>query len=106
MPVHSFCYSQVLVIDFEIELILTMKKHLLAGLALSLFLVGHLHAGAWVQKRHGYYFKLSANYLYATDEFNHEGDKQNISPNGSFLRTLRSGISTSSRIWNTGCSTS
>jgi hypothetical protein len=35
-------------------------------------------AGAWVQRKHGYYFKLSGNYLLATKEFNHEGERLDI----------------------------
>ncbi len=42
------------------------------------FLSGEGFAGAWVQKKHGYYFKLSANYLHTTKEFNFEGDKLDI----------------------------
>lgn len=37
-----------------------------------------LWAGAWGQKRGGYYLKVSGNYLYTTKEFNHEGNKIDI----------------------------
>lgn len=35
-------------------------------------------AGAWTQKRGGYFLKFSASYLYTTKEFNHLGDRLNI----------------------------
>jgi hypothetical protein len=35
-------------------------------------------AGAWVQNKSGYFFKLSGHYLYSTREFNSDGDLQNI----------------------------
>ncbi len=35
-------------------------------------------SGAWVQKKHGFYFKLSGNYFLATKEFNHEGRRLKI----------------------------
>ncbi len=41
-------------------------------------MVSEARAGAWVQSRHGYYFKLSANYLFTTREFNHEGERLDI----------------------------
>ncbi len=37
-----------------------------------------LFAGAWSQKKNGYYLKFSANYLLSNREFNHEGDKLEI----------------------------
>ncbi len=35
-------------------------------------------AGAWTQKKKGYFLKLSVNYLFTTKEFNHEGKKLDI----------------------------
>lgn len=35
-------------------------------------------AGAWAQKKKGYYLKFSANYLLSNREFNHEGDELEI----------------------------
>jgi hypothetical protein len=34
--------------------------------------------GAWVQKKGGYFFKLSGTYFFAENEFNHEGEKLKI----------------------------
>lgn len=47
-------------------------------LTLSAVAFSNAYAGAWTQKKHGYYLKLSVNYLHTTKEFNHEGDKLNI----------------------------
>lgn len=50
-------------------------------LALVLMLVAiasPLHAGAWLQKRGSYYFKLSGNYIFTTTEFNHLGERLDI----------------------------
>ena len=35
-------------------------------------------SGAWVQKKEGYYLKISANYFETGKEFNYQGDKLNI----------------------------
>jgi hypothetical protein len=37
-----------------------------------------VHAGAWVQKKHGYFFKLSGSYLYTTQEYDNQGIIQEI----------------------------
>lgn len=37
-----------------------------------------IYAGAWVQRKSGAYFKLSVNYLFATKEFNHLGERLDI----------------------------
>ncbi len=37
-----------------------------------------LVAGAWVQRKHGLYLKLSTSYLLTTKEFNHAGKRLNI----------------------------
>ncbi|MFQ5606218.1 MAG: hypothetical protein ACE5HS_23345 [bacterium] len=51
---------------------------LIAG-ALTLFVWQKaLLAGAWVQPKRGFYFKLSSNYLLTTKEFNHEGKRLDI----------------------------
>ncbi|RMD93528.1 MAG: hypothetical protein D6814_15540, partial [Calditrichaeota bacterium] len=42
------------------------------------FMPRNSFAGAWTQKKHGYFLKISTNYLYTTKEFNHEGDKLDI----------------------------
>jgi len=58
-----------------------VKNHRLFYALLVLSTVGFVvqaYAGAWTQKKRGYYFKLSANYLHTTKEFNHEGDKLDI----------------------------
>jgi hypothetical protein len=54
-------------------------------LALTLILViviiniyAHLHAGAWVQKKDGYYLRIYSSYLFATEEFNHRGEKLDL----------------------------
>lgn len=35
-------------------------------------------SGAWVQKKHGFYFKVSGHYFFTTKEFNHEGRQLDI----------------------------
>ncbi|MHA2055379.1 MAG: hypothetical protein ACW99F_17505 [Candidatus Hodarchaeales archaeon] len=37
-----------------------------------------IYAGAWVQPKKGYYFKISTNYLFTREEFNHKGEKRGI----------------------------
>ncbi len=37
-----------------------------------------IYAGAWVHKKNGYYFRLYSSYLFATEEFNYRGDKQDL----------------------------
>ena len=36
------------------------------------------HAGAWVQKKHGYFFKLSGTYFYTTKEYDNQGNIREI----------------------------
>lgn len=36
------------------------------------------YAGAWVQKKHDYFFKLSGTYLYTTEEYDSDGNIQDI----------------------------
>lgn len=52
------------------------------ALAASLVLVALSHStavgGAWVQKKRGYFFKLTGGYLYTTEEFDSSGAVQNI----------------------------
>jgi hypothetical protein len=38
-------------------------------------------AGAWVQKKRGYFFKLTGSYLYTVEEFDPNGDLRNIREN-------------------------
>ena len=47
------------------------------------------HGGAWVQKKSGYFFKLTGGYLYTTEEYDSAGNTQNI-------REGESGISNTS----------
>jgi len=56
---------------------LRIPKLLMLILLLTL-LPASMQAGAWVQKKGGYYLKISGNYLRTTQEFNHRGDKLNI----------------------------
>lgn len=39
---------------------------------------GAARAGAWVQKKHGYYLKIGANYLNTGDEYDHLGNRKSI----------------------------
>lgn len=59
---------------------MTKEKICLTFLHICILFVWHsqLFAGAWVQRKHAYYFKLSASYLYTTKEFNHEGERLDI----------------------------
>ncbi len=48
-------------------------------LVLSFFLISsQLFAGAWVQKKNGYYLRIYSSYLFATEEFNYQGDQQEL----------------------------
>jgi hypothetical protein len=47
-------------------------------IAVLLFDTLPLQAGAWVQKKKGYYIKISTGYLRATEEYDHLGNKKNI----------------------------
>ena len=58
---------------------------LLAG-ALAGLWTADASAQAWLQKRGGYFFKLTGNYLYTSEEFNAAGDRQELSAD----RDLRS----------------
>jgi hypothetical protein len=44
--------------------------------ALTVLALGHssVQAGAWVQEKQGYFFKLTGTYLYTTEEFDSEGN--------------------------------
>ncbi len=44
-------------------------------LLLLIFLPNKSHAGAWAQKKHGYFFKVSGNYLLTSNEYNFRGEK-------------------------------
>ena len=46
-------------------------------LALSVFSAA-AHAGAWVQKKNAYLFKLTGSYLYSTEEYDADGNLQTI----------------------------
>ncbi len=41
-------------------------------------LISQLFAGAWVQKKNGYYLRIYSSYLFATEEFNYQGDQQEL----------------------------
>jgi hypothetical protein len=40
-----------------------------------------VNAGAWVQEKYGYFFKLSGTYLYTNQEFDNEGNTRDIRAN-------------------------
>ncbi len=46
-------------------------------LALSVFSAA-AHAGAWVQKKNAWFFKLTGSYLYSTEEYDADGNLQTI----------------------------
>jgi len=52
------------------------------ALAASILLVALMHSaafgGAWVQKKHGYFFKLTTGYLYTTEEYDSAGNIRSI----------------------------
>lgn len=53
-----------------------MRKYILILIGLYIFTYySSSFAGAWPQKRGGYYFKISANYFYTNKEYNYLGDK-------------------------------
>jgi hypothetical protein len=41
-------------------------------------LSSQLFAGAWTQKKDGYYLRIYSTYLFATQEFNYQGDQQDL----------------------------
>jgi len=47
-------------------------------LIFALFAYKIAFAGAWTQRKHGYYLKLSGNYLFTTKEFNYLGETLDI----------------------------
>ena len=51
---------------------------LFACLVANLITPNLVLSGAWVQKKHGFYFKVSGNYFLTTKEFNHEGRRLDI----------------------------
>ena len=62
-----------------------LRLGIVAGVFVTLF-SGNAGAQAWVKQRGEYFFKLTSSYLYATEEFNSNGDRQDI--NGEdLLRT-------------------
>ncbi len=52
--------------------------HRIALVICLLSFPGLAMAGAWTQKKHGYFLKISTNYLFTTKEFNHEGTRLDI----------------------------
>ncbi len=62
-----------------------LRLGIVAGVLVTIF-SGNVRAQAWVKQRGEYFFKLTSSYLYTTEEFNSDGDRQNI--NGEdILRT-------------------
>lgn len=55
----------------------TLRMGLVTGVLLTLF-VGNAGAQAWLQKPGEYFFKLTGSYFYTTEEFNSNGDLQEI----------------------------
>jgi hypothetical protein len=55
---------------------------MLMALPVSFALVALSHSaafgGAWVQKKQGYFFKLTASYLYTTEEYDNDGNVRGI----------------------------
>lgn len=43
-----------------------------------LLLVGHAHAGAWVQNKNAFYLKLTSSFFSTTEEFDHLGRRRDI----------------------------
>ncbi len=54
------------------------KKTLLSAAVTLVVFASQLSAGAWTQKKRGYFLKLSGNYLSTTSEFNFLGKKNDI----------------------------
>lgn len=42
------------------------------------FLTSNLYAGAWAQKKNGYYLRIYSTYLFAQNEFNYRGESQEL----------------------------
>ncbi len=59
-------------------MIFSLRKNAFFIPFICLLLHAQLFAGAWTQKKNGLYLKISSNYLYTTQEFNHVGDKLEI----------------------------
>ncbi len=51
---------------------------LLVLLFISVSIHSNALAGAWTQKKGGYYFKISSNYFFTKNEFNHNGNRVRI----------------------------
>ena len=46
---------------------------------MSIFLLtANLYAGAWTQKKNGYYLRIYSTYLFADQEFNYQGESQEL----------------------------
>ncbi len=54
-----------------------LRLGIVTGVLVTLF-SGNAGAQAWVKQRGEYFFKLTSSYLYATEEFNSNGDRQDI----------------------------
>ena len=55
-----------------------IQSKIKTGILFSLFLVllnSQLFAGAWTQKKNGYFLRIYSSYFFATDEFNYRGDE-------------------------------
>lgn len=58
--------------------LIAMAAALPASFLLVALLQTAAYGGAWVQKKHGYFFKLTGSYLYTTEEYDSEGNIQGI----------------------------
>ena len=54
-----------------------LRLGIVAGVLVTLF-SGNAGAQAWVKQRGEYFFKLTGSHLYTTEEFNSDGDRQDI----------------------------
>ncbi len=54
------------------------SKYLITFILNLIFIFNDVFAGAWVQKKNGYYLNITASYLFTRKEFNHKGEKRDI----------------------------
>jgi hypothetical protein len=59
-----------------------MQKHRvifkISSFLIFMLLVSNIFAGAWTQKKSGYYLRIYSSYLFAQSEFNYQGESQEL----------------------------
>ena len=61
---------------------ITMQsKSMVSKIVIFLFfslMISQLFAGAWTQRKNGYYLRIYTTYLFATEEFSYQGENQDL----------------------------